>query len=67
MRAAALVEVEGIEHPLLRRYGDLIAVEIHSLGGRGSLQLLQLLLVATPLVCNHFATLEAADWDDHSC
>jgi hypothetical protein len=63
--AAALVEIEGVEQALFCGHGDLAAVEIDTLGGRITLEALQLALIAAPLVGDSLATLETADRDNH--
>lgn len=67
VRTAAGVNVQHVQHLLLGRLRYGRSVEIHSLLDSSSLELLQCLLIATPLVCNQLATLETAYRDDHSC
>lgn len=65
MRSATSIEMEGIKYLLLRRDSELTTVKVCTLLCRFSLQLLQLSLISTPLVCNELATFKTTNWYNH--
>lgn len=67
MGATALIDSKSIEHLLFGSLWNLRSIEIDTLLGRLTFELLQFALVATPFVGNAFSTFETAHRDDHSC
>lgn len=67
MRPTAGIQLQGIQDFLFGSVLDLRSVEIHSFLSCLTLQALEFLLKATPLICDRLATLKAADRDDHFC
>jgi hypothetical protein len=65
VRAAARIESQCIEHALLRRYANRCTVEEDTIVCLVALELLQLTLIAAPLVGDHLATFKAAHGNDH--
>ena len=66
MCPATLVNLQRIQYLLFRSGRDLGAVEVQALLGLLALQLLQLALIAPPLIGHCLTTFEATDWNDHA-